>query len=64
LLPKRLQKFKNYRRQLGRFIVGAVQHVELQLDRGEPVSHLRVFAGDVELHFAGPSGGGALSVLS
>jgi hypothetical protein len=45
LLSKGLRKFKNFRRQLCRFIVRAVQHVLLQLDRREPVPHFRVLAG-------------------
>src|SRR5208337_66578 len=43
LLPFRLQKFKNSRRQLCRFVVGAVHGIELQLDRGQPAPQFRVF---------------------
>ena len=32
LAAKRLRKFKKFRRQLGRFGVGAVQNIQLQLD--------------------------------
>ena len=45
LLPQCLRKFKNVRRQLGRFIVRAVQHVDLRFDRSETVPHLCVLAG-------------------
>src|SRR5579871_672015 len=46
LLPKRLRKFKNFRGQLRRFIVGAVYRVELQLDRGQAVTQFGVLAGE------------------
>ncbi len=38
-------QFKNFRRQLGRFIVRADQHVELPFDRGETDPHLCVLTG-------------------
>ena len=43
LLPYRLHRFKKSRRQLCRFVVGAVHGIELQLDRGQPVPQFRVF---------------------
>jgi hypothetical protein len=39
-------QLKNFRRQLGRFVVGAVQQVELQLDGREPVTHFHMLAGE------------------
>jgi hypothetical protein len=46
LPPKCLRKFKSFLRQLSRFVVGAGHHVQSQLDRGEPIPHLRVFPGE------------------
>ena len=38
LIVKGLREFKNFRRQLGRFVMGTVENVQLQLYRGEPVA--------------------------
>jgi hypothetical protein len=43
LLPYRLLKFKNFRRQLSRFVVGAVRGIEMQLDRGQLVPQFRAY---------------------
>jgi len=44
--PQRLRKFKRLDGQIGRFVVRAVNDVELDLDRGKPVAQLRVLGGE------------------
>ena len=43
-LAKGLRKFKHPRCQFRVFIPRTVQHIRLQLDCGEPIPHLRLFA--------------------
>jgi len=38
LLFQGLRKFKDFRRQVGRFVAGAVQNVQLQVERCQPVA--------------------------
>ena len=46
LLAKRLRKFKHFGRQLRRFVVAAVERINLKLDRGEAVADFRALAGE------------------
>lgn len=46
VLPKGLREFKHLHDQFGALVVRAVHHVELQLDRREPVTKLGVLGGE------------------
>jgi hypothetical protein len=46
LLTKGLRKFKHFGRQLGRFVAGTVDHIELQFDRCHAVAKFRVLSGE------------------
>jgi hypothetical protein len=41
-----LREFKRLDRQLRRFVVGTVEYLHLELDRGQPVAELGVLAGE------------------
>ena len=46
MLYKRLRKFKNSARQLGCFVVGAVESLDLKLDTCKSISQFSLFAGE------------------
>jgi hypothetical protein len=46
LLAKRLRKFKHLDRQLGVFIAGTVQNIDLELDRRQPIPQFRMLRSE------------------